>query len=159
MRRLVVLIFFIIPALSFAQRKHVMELIGGLAINSGDAGYNVSLAHGLQWRHFGMAAYTSFVNTPKKFSNWTIIGLQTKVLGGEGDIKPYGVFDFGLFNLQTIGEKVNMRTASLDLGAGVDKVFKNGNGFLIDARMKWLVDYAGKKDAIKVFTLGIGLRF
>lgn len=153
-------IFFLVPAISFAQRTRTIELLGGLAINNGNAGYHLSAAAGRQWNHFGLATYTSFLNTPSvKFSNWTIVGLQMKVLGGEGDIRPYGVFDFGLFNFQTINEKVNMRTASFDLGGGIDKELRNGNGLLIDARMKWLVDYAGKRDAIKVFTLNVGLRF
>ena len=149
-----------LPALTFAQRNRAFELIGGLAIVDGTAGYNISAAMGPQWKHFGFATYTSFLNTPStKFSNWTIIGLQMKVLGGEGPIRPYGLFDFGLFNFQTVNEKVNMRTASLDLGGGIDKGLKNGNGLLIDARFKWLVDYAGKRNAVRVFTLGAGLRF
>lgn len=157
---LVILFLFLIPALAFSQRNRAVELIGGIAVNDGTAGFNLHADVGPQWKHFGFASYTSFLSNPSiEFSNWTILGLQLKVIGGEGDLRPYGLFDFGLFNFQTIKEKVNMRTASLDLGGGVDKGLKNGNGLLIDARFKWLVDYAGKNDAFRIFTLGVGLRF
>ena len=160
MKRSFLLILFVLPAFAFAQRNRAIELLGGVAINDGSAGYHLSAAVGPQWKHFGFATYTSFLNTPSvKFSNWTIIGLQMKVLGGEGDIRPYGVFDFGLFNLQTVNDKVNMRTASFDLGGGIDKALKNGNGLLVDARYKWLVDYGGKNDTIGIFTVNVGLRF
>jgi len=160
MKRLLLFILFLIPAIAFSQRTRAIELLGGLAINDGNSGYHLSAAAGPQWKHFGFACYTSFLNTPSnKFSNWTILGLQLKGIGGEGDVRPYGVFDFGLFNFQTINEKVNMRTASLDLGGGVDKALKSGNGLLIDARWKWLVDYGGSRDTIGIFTVNVGLRF
>lgn len=160
MKKSLLLILFLVPAMAFSQRNRAVELIGGVAINDGSAGFNFHADVGPQWKHFGSATYTSFLSNPSiDFSNWTILGLQLKVLGGEGDLKPYGLFDFGLFNFQTINNDVNMRTASLDLGGGVDKGLKNGNGLLIDARFKWLVDYAGKRDAIRVFTVGAGLRF
>ena len=160
MKRLLLFVLFVLPTLAFSQRTRAIELLGGVAINDGEGGYHLSVAAGPQWKHFGFATYTSFMNTPgNKFSNWTIIGLQLKPIFSEGEIRPYGVFDFGLFNLQTINDKVNMRTASLDLGGGIDKGLKNGNGLLIDARWKWLVDYGGESDAIGVFTLNVGLRF
>lgn len=160
MKRSSLLVLFIVPTCVFAQRHRAVEILGGLAINDGNAGYHLHVDAGPQWKHFGLASYTSFVSNPSvKFSNWTIAGLQMKVLGNGGGIRPYGLFDFGIFNFQTINEKVNMRTASLDLGGGVDKALKNGNGLLIDARFKWLVDYGGTRQSIRIFTLSAGLRF
>jgi len=162
MRRLPIILLLVVPTLAFSQRQRnrAVEILAGLAINDGSAGYHFSVAAGPQWKHFGMATYTSFLNTPgNKFSNWTIIGLQLKPIFGGDNIRPYGVFDFGLFNLQTISGKVNVRTTSLDLGAGIDKPLKNRKGLLIDARWKWFVDYNGERDAIGVFTLSAGLRF
>lgn len=160
MKKLAVIFFLLLPLISFSQRSRSIELLGGLAINDGSSGYNLQLGMGPQWKSFGMGIYTSFLNTPSnKFSNWTIMGLQMKVRAANGDIKPYGLFDFGLFNLQTINDKVNMRTASLDLGGGIDKELKNGNGLLFDARYRWLVDYGGERETIGVFTLCVGLRF
>ncbi len=160
--RTLILFLSCLPLISYSQLREnkATELLVGLAINDGSGGYHLSAAHGWQGKSFGLGVYTSFLNTPSnKFSNWTILGLQTKVRVGDGSIKPYGVFDFGLFNLQTINDDVNMRTASLDLGGGIDKELKSGNGLLIDARWKWLVDYAGKREAIRVFTFNVGLRF
>lgn len=160
MKRLLVIVLVLAPLISFSQRTRSTELLGGLAINDGSSGYNVSFGTGAQWKSFGMSMYSAFMNTPSnKFSNWTIIGLQMKVRAANGDIKPYGLFDFGLFNLQTINDKVNMRTTSLDLGGGIDKELKSGNGLLFDARYKWLVDYGGERPTIGVFTLCVGLRF
>lgn len=160
MKRLVLVVICLLPALAFAQKNRATEIIGGVAVIDGDAGFNISASSGSQWKHFGLSAYTSFLSAPsRQFSNWTIVGLQMKLLGGSGDLKPYGVFDFGLFNFQTMKDKVNMRTASLDLGGGVDKTMKNGNSLLIDARFKWLVDYAGERNTIRVFTVGVGIRF
>lgn len=135
-------------------------MLGGVAINDGSAGYHLHVSGGRQGKSFGMGIYSAFVGNPSiEFSNWTIIGLQTKVLGGSRAIKPYGLFDFGLFNFQTINGDVNMRTASLDLGAGIDKEMNNGNGLIFDARYKWLVDYGGERDAVGIFTLSAGIRF
>lgn len=160
MKRSLFLLLIVLPTLVFSQRKRAIELLGGAAFNDGSGGYHVSVAAGPQWKHFGMATYTAFMNTPSnKFSNWTIIGLQFKPIFSEGPIRPYGIFDFGLFNFQTINDKVNMRTASFDLGGGIDKELKNGNGLLIDARWKWLVDYGGERATIGIFTLNAGLRF
>lgn len=160
MKRHLWVVLFFLPVIAFSQRNRAIELLGGLAVNDGNSGYNLQAAVGPQWNHFGFACYTSFINTPSsKFSNWTILGLQLKALGAEGDLRPYVVFDFGLFNFQTINDNVNMRTASLDLGVGIDKAIRNGNGFLVDLRYRWLVDYAQKRDAIGIFTLNVGLRF
>jgi hypothetical protein len=162
MKKLLLLACLLLPFFSFSQLRNnrTLELLGGLAINDGSSGYHLQVTGGWQGKTFGLGVYTSFLNTPSnKFSNWTILGLQTKVRVGDGSIKPYGVFDFGLFNFQTINDDVNMRTASLDLGGGIDKELNSGNGFLLDARWKWLVDYAGKRDAIGVFTLSVGMRF
>jgi hypothetical protein len=162
MKKLLLITFLLVPLLSFCQLKknRAFEVLGGVAINEGSAGYHVSATNAWQGKSFGLGVYTSFLNTPStKFSNWTIIGLQMKVRAGNGSIKPYGVFDFGLFNFQTINDKVNMRTASLDLGGGIDKELDNGNGLLLDVRWKWLVDYGGKREAIRVLTLNVGMRF
>jgi hypothetical protein len=160
MKKLLFIVLLFAPLISFSQKIRSTELLAGIAINDGSPGYNLSLSTGPQWKSFGMGIYTSFMNTPAiEFSNWTIIGLQMKVRAPEGIIKPYGLFDFGLFNLQTNNDKVNMRTASLDLGAGIDKEMKSGNGLLFDARYKWLVDYGGERETIGVFTLCVGLRF
>lgn len=160
LKKIVTLVFVLLPLICFSQKVRSTELLGGLAINDGSSGYNLQVGLGRQWKSFGMSMYSSFLSIPsRKFSNWTIMGLQMKVRAAGGDIKPYGLFDFGLFNFQTINEKVNMRTASLDLGGGIDKELKNGNGLLFDARYRWLVDYGGERATIGVFTLCVGLRF
>lgn len=160
MKHALIFILFLLPCVAFSQRNRAVELMGGLAINNGNSGYHLHAAAGPQWNHFAFGIYSSFLNTPSnKFSNWTILGMQFKGLVGEGSLKPYGVFNFGLFNFQTINEKVNMRTASLDLGAGINNTLRNGNAFLLDLRWKWLVDYAAKRETIGVMTLSAGMRF
>lgn len=162
MKKTILFIFLSIPFLAFPQlrEKRALNLLGGLAVSDGASGYHVELAKGFQKKAFALGVYTGFVGVPSiEFSNWTILGLQTKVLFREEGIRPYGLFDFGLFNFQTITDDVNMRTASLDLGLGIDKGLRNGNGFLFDVRWKWLVDYAGEWDARRVLTIGAGIRF
>jgi hypothetical protein len=156
----VLILFFSVSAFGQLREKRAVSLLAGLAVSDGSSGYHVEAAGGFQGDHFGLGVYTDFVGIPsREFSNWTILGMQMKFLAGNGSIKPYGLFDFGLFNFQTNNDDVNMRTASLDLGAGIDRSLRSGNGVLLDARWKWLVDYAGKRDAVKVFTLSLGYRF
>lgn len=162
MKKLFVFIFLVPPFLAYPQlrEKRSINLLGGLAVNDGASGYQLEVAGGFQGKAFGLGVYSGFLSNPSiEFTNWTIIGLQTKVLVGDGGIRPYGLFDFGLFNFQTISEDVNMRNASLDLGLGIDKGLQNGNGLLLDLRWKWLVDYAGEWDPRRVFTFGVGIRF
>lgn len=161
MKNLVVLILLLIPFVAFPQlrEKRAVNLLGGIAVNDGAAGYHLEAAGGFQGKSFGFGIYSALLSNPSiEFTNWTIIGLQTKFLFGEG-LRPYGLFDFGLFNFQTIRDDLNLRTASLDLGVGVDKPMRSGNALLFDVRWRWLVDYAGEWDARRVLTVGIGIRF
>ncbi|HZY79727.1 MAG TPA: hypothetical protein VFE50_09400 [Cyclobacteriaceae bacterium] len=162
MKKVLFIALMMLPLITSAQlrQRRAVEVLGGAAVNNGAGGYNLALSLGPQWEHFAVGSYMSFISTPSnKFWNFTIAGLQMKVLAGNDQIRPYGVFGFGLFNFQGINDKINMRTASFDLGAGIDKPMKNGNGFLVDGRWKWLVDYAGKRETIGVLTLSVGLRF
>lgn len=161
MKRAFLVVLLLFPLILFAQRNRSLELIGGLAVQNGTSGYHVGVAGGRQGEHFGMAISSHFLNTPgNKFSNWSIMGLQMKGLFGDRPFKPYGLFDFALFNLQTINDDVNMRTIAFNLGGGIDKPFARGDSaFLADIRWKWLVDYKGERTAIRVFMVSFGIRF
>lgn len=162
MKKLLVILLIVLPLITSAQlrQRRAVELLGGAAVNEGAGGYNLALSLGPKWEHFSAGMNMQFFSIPsREFWNFTIAGLQMKVLAGNDKINPYGVFGFGLFNFQSINDKINMRTASFDLGAGIDKPLRNNNGFLIDVRWKWLVDYKGERETAGVLALSVGLRF
>lgn len=162
MKRFLVILLMLFPLITFSQlrEKRAINLLGGLAVSNGASGYHLEASGGYQGKGFAFGVYTGLVSTPPiEFTNWTILGLQSKLLFGDGEIKPYGLFDFGLFNFQLISDDLNLRTASLDLGLGIDKALRSRNGFLLDVRWRWLVDYAGEWAPRRVLTVGVGMRF
>ncbi|MBX2961237.1 MAG: hypothetical protein KF687_01920 [Cyclobacteriaceae bacterium] len=140
------------------SKRHTMFL-GGIAATDGRAGINLEVGGGYQPGGFGVGAYTSFISIPSTdFSSWTIVGLQLRGGPQSGEIKPYFLFNYGMINLNFVSEKVNLRTATLDLGGGIEKPL-NKNALLFDIKWKRFVDYKGERDGFTIWTFSVGLKF
>jgi hypothetical protein len=141
------------------KENRFLSILGGYASAEGESGINFELARGFQPKGFGFGAYTSFVRIPKvNYSNWTITGLQLRASAVNGEIKPYGIFDFGMFNLSYSNEKVTFRTGTVGLGGGLEKSMGD-KSFLLDFRWKSFFDYKGERDAFTMWTVNAGIKF
>jgi hypothetical protein len=142
------------------NENRFITLLGGYASAEGDAGFHIEAARVFQPRGFGIGAFTSFIRIPKvNYTNWTITGLQLRAGAARGDVKPYGVFDFGMFNLTYTDGDVTLRTATLDLGGGIEKSIGGKSSILFDFRWKRFLDYKGERDAFTIWTFNAGLKF
>lgn len=148
------------PALFGKKENRYLTLLGGYVSAEGESGIHLEFARIYQPRSFGFGTYTSYIRIPKvNYSNWTITGLQLRAGAANGQIKPYGVFDFGLFNLTYTNEDVTFRSGTLDLGGGIEKPIGEKSSFLLDFRWKRFFDYKAERDAFTMWTINAGIKF
>jgi hypothetical protein len=134
-------------------------ILGGLALTDDHAGINLEFGGGYQPGSIGFGAYTQLISVSSvDFTSWTIVGMQLRGGPQAGEVKPYFIFDYGLINLVAIGNIANMRTATFDLGGGIEKSLRK-NAWLIDLKWKRFVDYKGERDGYTVWTISTGLKF
>lgn len=142
------------------KSKRFTTVLAGVAISDDQPGYHFEFARGYQPSVLGVGAFSGFMRIPDMdFSDWTIVGLQLRASPQLSDVRPYFVFDYGIINMVVIDDKVNMRTASLDLGGGIEKQMGGSTAFLLDFRWKRFLDYQGERDAFTVWTINAGLKF
>jgi hypothetical protein len=142
------------------KENRFITLLGGYASAEGESGFHFEAARVYQPRSFGFGAFTSYIRIPKvNYSNWTIAGLQLRVGAAKGKIKPYGVFDFGMFNLTYEDGEITLRTGTVDLGGGIEKSIGEKSSFLLDFRWKRFLDYRGDRDAFTIWTINAGVKF
>lgn len=148
------------PTLFGKKENRFTTLLGGYAAVEGESGFHLEAARIIQPHGFGFGAYMSYIRIPKvNYSNWTIAGLQLRAGAKEGEIKPYGVFDFGLFNLTYSNEDLTFRTGTVDLGGGIEKPIGEKSSFLLDFRWKRFFDYKGEHDGFSMWTFNVGIKF
>jgi hypothetical protein len=134
--------------------------MAGLAIAEDQPGFHIEMTRGYQPSAFGFGVFTSFIRIPEvDFSDWTILGLQLRAGPQRGKTKPYFVFDYGIINMVFMEDDVNMRSATLDLGGGLEINMQGSSSFLLDFRWKRFLDYQGERDAFTVWTINAGLKF
>jgi len=142
------------------KSKRFTTVLAGVAISDDQPGYHFEVARAYQPSFLGVGAFSGFMRIPDMdFSDWTIVGLQLRASPQLSDVRPYFVFDYGIINMVVIDDKVNMRSATLDLGGGLEKQIKGSSAFLLDFRWKRFLDYQGERDAFTVWTINAGLKF
>lgn len=142
------------------KENRYLTLLGGYVSVEGESGIHLEFARIYQPRSFGFGAYTSYIRIPKvNYSNWTITGLQLRAGAANGQIKPYGVFDFGLFNLTYTNADVTFRTGTVDIGGGIEKPIGEKSSFLFDIRWKRFFDYKAEREAFTMWTINAGIKF
>jgi hypothetical protein len=135
-------------------------LLAGYVSMKGKSGIHFEAVRVYQPRGFGFGAYTSFIRIPEvNYSNWTIAGLHLRAGAADGEIKPYGVFDFGILNLTYNDRKTTLRTGAVGLGCGIEKSIGKNSSFLFDVRLKHFFDYKSERDAITMWTFNAGFKF
>lgn len=148
------------PAWFGNKENRFTTLLAGYAAAEGESGIHLEAARIIQPQSVGFGAYMSYIRMPKvNYSNWTIAGLQLRAGAKEGEIKPYGVFDFGLFNLTYSNEDLTFRTGTVDLGGGIEKSIGEKSSFLLDFRWKRFFDYKGERDGFSMWTFNAGIKF
>lgn len=148
------------PTLFGNKENRYTTLLGGYATVESESGIHLEVARIIQPHGFGFGAYTSYIRIPKvNYSNWTIAGLQFRAGAKEGEIKPYGVFDLGLFNLTYNNEDLTFRTGTVDLGGGIEKPIGEKSSFLLDFRWKRFFDYKAERDGFSMWTINAGIKF
>ena len=136
------------------------SLLAGLALADDHPGVHIEFMRGFKPGSFGFGIFTSFIRVPAiDYTDWTILGLQLRAGPESGNAKPYFIFDYGMFNMVVIDDDLNMRTANLDLGAGVEIPAGGKSYFLVEAKWKRFMDYKAERDPYTVWTINVGLRF
>lgn len=141
-------------------RPRFTSLLAGLALAEDQPGIYIEYTRGLKPGSFGFGAFTSFIRVPAlDYSAWTILGLQLRAGPKTGTPRPYFVFDYGMFNMVIIDDDLNMRTANLDLGGGVEIPAGGRSSFLVDLKWKRFMDYKAERDPYTIWTINVGLKF
>lgn len=141
-------------------RNRFTSLLAGLALAEDQPGVHIELMRGFKPGSFGFGIFTSFIRVPAPdYSAWTILGLQLRAGPKTGNTKPYFIFDYGMFNMVIIDDDLNMRTANLDLGGGVEIPTGGGSSFLVDLKWKRFMDYKAERDPYTIWTNNVGLKF
>jgi hypothetical protein len=144
----------------FDESKRAVPVLGGVALMNDDPGYYIEGGIRYEPRVVGFGIFTSFTRVPNQdFSNWTILAAQISVTSRMGFTNPYFTVSYGMFNFQLIGDKVNFRTCTLELGGGVENKFSSWASFMADVRWKRFADYGGEWDPINSLVFSVGLKF